>query len=227
MIERSNAAGLMPNTPKYQPLAIKFGLIPLVAGISCLLLWLPTRAEVLETIFVLVIMIGTGLVSFGLLFLMVFFFNESKQLQLSRRETWKRTLVALAVLLINFPAAVLCLWIATYYGSQLILIVENDTDHAIVAAEISGGGVRGFHGPLGAPGAPAEPAKWREAGTVLPAIAASESRTFVLMIAHEGSLHFDVDGEGESEPIVIEGYVMHGDGGKYTVTIHADGSASL
>lgn len=217
----------MSTTPKYQSLAIKLGLIPLVAGICCLLLWLFTRAEVFEVLGFLVILIGLGLFALGLVSLLFFFFVESKQLHIPKTETWKRSGLTLAILLANFPAAVGCMMIALHYSSQFVVVVVNESNQEIVAAEISGGGVRGFHGNLGQPGVTTDPSNRREDATVLPSIAAGESRTFLLYIETEGTLYFDVDGAGEAEALVVEGYVMRGHSGKRKVTIHEDGSASL
>jgi hypothetical protein len=80
--------------------ALFCGAAPLLAGLSILLLWIVTRAEILAAAGLWCILLGTGSVVLGIMLLILW----SQTLD-SGFSYWKRQVVAILLLLINFPAA--------------------------------------------------------------------------------------------------------------------------
>lgn len=91
------------------------GALPLIVGISTMLLFLVKPAVELMLVGMWTILIGTGLVSIGFVCALVYFFtNRLKDKELRSRVN-RQTGWAILLLLVNFPAAWACVVIAVKF----------------------------------------------------------------------------------------------------------------
>lgn len=111
------------NTSWLYRAALLCGIVPLAGGIGILLLWVATRIEVLEAAGLYWIALGTCIVVIGVLFLVVWSQQEGHKTEAPRG---KPGLVALSLLLVNFPAAAGVTFIASAIKYPLRTVTIED-----------------------------------------------------------------------------------------------------
>lgn len=102
--------------------ALFCGLEPLLLGVVIFVTWLVTRARWLEFAGLINMMIGSCLVWVGLICLGVYA-HKSRQQQL--RGYVRRCLLALGIMLVNYPVAITFILIAEHLISESTAQVEN------------------------------------------------------------------------------------------------------
>jgi hypothetical protein len=98
--------------PQLGRAAFWLGLIPLCVGIGITLLWIVTAWQALPICGLFTILGGVACFGVGVICLTVYFFANLGLKGDDRREVWRRTTATALLLLINFPAAWLCIQVA-------------------------------------------------------------------------------------------------------------------
>jgi hypothetical protein len=184
--------------------ALIFSLWPLVIGVSIFVLWLLTRWEILEILGAFTIY--GGIISVILAFVaLIGYIIAAVKAKAGLKKVALHAVIVLAAIIINFPAAMVCVLGVDYISSIYVLTIENRTTFAIQQVTISGGGFTWNIGPI-MPG---------------------DKGHIEFHIAFEGSLLFSAISNGNKIDGVLEGYVTSGlriqrtltimDGGKYLI----------
>jgi hypothetical protein len=169
----------------------------MAAGGATYLLWCSERWAWLETAGLFIIGGGLLAVSAGMFCLVCHFECLHEGPQCSRRRLWLQLTLTTALLLANFPAAVLIVRSAILISQRYTLRVRNESGRAIDNLAITS---TKLHNDLGA----------------VPA-GKSVSRHFYFQ--SDGSLDFTARQGNNTLGGQLEGYVTHGMGGVRTLTI--------
>lgn len=106
--------------PKLSRVAFWLGLIPLSVGIGITLLWVVTAWRVLPVCGLFTILGGVACFGVGVICLSVYFFANLGLRGEDRREVLGKSAALALLLLINFPAAYLCIQVAQVAHNVLV-----------------------------------------------------------------------------------------------------------
>ena len=193
------------SNPDHIRSAFVCGLVPLITGTSVFLLWVLTRWDWLYGAGMLTIIAGIFVFLFGVACLAASRFDSpSGEVGRSRRESLRR-IMALLILLINFPVAASIVVAVETIRTRYVVTIVNHGPERLDNVVVSGGGVEIEFGSV-APGATAE--RW-------------------FHIRTDGELVFHARRNGEEIQGSIEGYVTPGMGDDMRLTFAPDGSFTV
>lgn len=181
--------------------ALACGALPLAGGVLIFLLWLPTRWNRLELLGLLTILGGGFLFVVGTVSVVIY-------VNVARRETpsariGRNALLAAGLLCLNLPVAGAIVAAAYHLETRVTIDVVNDSDQALTALVLSGGGFR------------------LEAGNLPP----WERLRRHVWFGPEGGVEFEARQEGRTLR-ARDGYFSAGIGGHARVTVR-DGEARI
>ena len=110
--------------------AIAFAVAPSVVGVFILILWYFTRAGLLEDAGLFTIFAGLISILIASIYLIVSLLWEY-QIKTSSKVLYRRGLLCAAIIIVNFPAAYVCIAIATNLMNQHTLTIENNSASVI------------------------------------------------------------------------------------------------
>lgn len=182
--------------------ALFCGLEPLLVGTLIFIAWLISRARWLEYAGLVNIIAGTCLVWVGLVCLGVYF-HQARQQQVA--GYLKRSLLALALMVANYPVAITFILTAEYLLSQSTVVVHNQSELSVQAFRLQ------------------ERDIVYELGDIVPGQTVEHSFHF----QHEGSVDYSLMWDGQSHSGVMFGYVTSGLGVTAVMEIDASGMVSV
>jgi len=181
--------------------ALFCGAAPLVVGVSIFLTWVVFGWNQLMAAGMFTILGGTALVIAGAIFLTV----HVNQGRLTERFRWNRVYAAAALLLVNFPLAVVIAVMAVSIYTRYVVTVHNATSSEITSFILDAPGERIELGPI------------RSGGRARRLIA----------IKHDGQLTFEATDGRQVFQGTIEGYVTNNWGGHSHVKITDTGQVEI
>jgi hypothetical protein len=104
------------------------GMVPLLFGITIFLFWLATRAHILMIIGLLNITAGLIFFAIGLFAVVKYIFESKKN---NSKNYYLKAIIALLILIANFPAAIGIVGAVEHIRSQWTVIIENKSDFNI------------------------------------------------------------------------------------------------
>lgn len=125
----------------YYCTAIACAVIPLAAGSLVYWIWRYTRWQSLPQLGVMTIMCGLVFFLAGVIFLALFWVNESRSPSASRTKLARKTVLAAALLLVNFPAAAFYAWSAIDHMPETMVRIVNSSDQDLDSFALHGPGV--------------------------------------------------------------------------------------
>lgn len=120
--------------------AIVCGALPLVAGVSFFLLWIYTRQRWLMAAGGYTMLVGPVLFAFGLVSLLFYWLRAPRNTPNEREQRARESLVALGLLLANFPAAAIIVAAFFVIFDRYVVLVKNESDRPLIQVRIVGAG---------------------------------------------------------------------------------------
>ena len=187
--------------------ALLCGLAPLLIGTTIFLVWLVTRWPVFEAAGFITILCGVPSVIVGFVLLAASVFTQSsspgaRQGSANRRRALIRYVAAIAILLINFPAAAFIVSTVSEIMTRYVLTVANDGPRPLEDTIVSGGGITARFGTIGR----------------------GAEVTRVFNIQRDGELILRTKRGDNDIELTIDGYVTNGIGGNMVVVAKSDGT---
>jgi hypothetical protein len=183
-------------------LAMASGLAPLIAGVGIFAAWLVTRADWFMGAGIYNLMAGLVLFFCGLVFLLVYGLGERKS---GNSFPKKQTLIALAILLLNFPTAAVVIYAVKYIVSTSSVTVLNMSSF-VVTDMVLNAGLRSHP---------------------FPPIASDQEVTESFRFKYEGAIVYKLSVDGSVKSGIIFGYVSDGMGESATLVIKSDGTIQI
>jgi hypothetical protein len=178
------------------------GFVPLCTGILIFLCWLVTRAHWLEIAGAVTLYAGFAVFFIGVICLAVYFFKARKN---GVAGYWKKCILALAVLLVNFPVAATIIGTVRYVTSISTVIIENQSSIKVEDFLLS------------------EQGHVYDIGSVLPNGKLEKKFHF----KSEGSVHYSFTRGGAKYEGVMFGYVTGGMGNTSIMVITESGKVKV
>ena len=200
MLRSGSSAARPPLTAGPYRLAVLCGVVPLLAGAAIFTAWTLTGWRWLMLAGLVTIGIGTVVFLVGCLAL--YSAHRRARDAGAMQGLTRRTLLAAALLVSNFPAAAGLSWAAVALETRLVVVVRNDAVVPLEGGRLHGGG----------------------ADVRLPALAPGASVERWLWFDTDGQLELDASLGGQHVHGVVAGYVTGGLGGRLVVTVRADGT---
>ena len=185
--------------------AIVLGATPLVVATSIFVAWVVTRWRVLPIAGIFTIYAGPVSVGLGLLCLAIYTIQGYRLREHSPRHLLRQSLVTLALLLLNFPAAAGFTYAAILIETRYVVTVSNFSSSQVESFLVEGGGVHVELGPI-RPG---------------------QSRSRGFYVQHDDQLVFRGSRSGVAFSGTIDGYVTNNLGGHKHVIVSSDGAISV
>lgn len=183
-------------------ISIVCGVTPLLVGTSVFVLWLITQWTILEEIGIFTIIGGIVLFSIGAIALVLHTLGRNKTSEV-RSSLCRENTRAAGILLLNFPVALLIVFLVSHIQSYYTIIVKNDSSYQIDNFVINSTG-----------------------NIILVGIIPSRQSVKKKFKVGEGRITFKASINGKVFEDTIEGYVS-GSGDKKVVTIRQDQSYSI
>ncbi len=190
------------NMNRWYRISLICGLVPLCTGIFIFLAWLPTRSDWLEIAGIVNLYIGLALFFIGVICLSIYFYTARKK---SVVGYWKKSIIALAILLANIPVATAIISTVIYMESAITVTIENQSSTIIEEISIS------EHGHI------------YEFGSVLP----NERLEKKFHFQSEGSVHYSFKRNGSKFEGIFIGYVSGGFGADVKMLITKSGAVKI
>jgi len=183
-------------------IAIFCGITPLLVGTTIFVLWLTTRWSKLEGFGIFTIFGGIVLFAIGVISLVIHTVGQNK-IHEGRSKLIIENTKAAGLLLLNFPVALLIIYLVSYFQSFYILTIRNNTSYSVNNFVLSSTGNNISIGSI--PSNQAVTTKFR---------------------VGEGSITFKTSINGKALEGTIDGYVS-GSGDKKIVTFLQDQSFTV
>jgi len=123
-----NATLYFKSVNRWYQISLICGLAPLCIGVFIFLAWLASGAYWLEWTGMVNLYAGLVLFCIGLISLAVYFYKARRN---AIRGYWKKSIVALLILLANFPVAAVIISAALYVASVSTVIIKNQSSSKI------------------------------------------------------------------------------------------------
>lgn len=186
----------------YHKMSLACGLVPMLCGVLIFTGWLITRADWLVIAGLANISGGFLLFLCGLLFIGAFIRSEHK---VGNGFPLNKSLIALGILLFNFPLAAMALYAAEYLMGTSTLSIKNDSPYAITDVFL----------------------KERDLTYRFPNIPSNEEATQTFHFKYEGSVEFGLTLNGNEKHGILFGYVTGGMGANATMIIDKKGNIEI
>lgn len=198
--------GATPRMEALHRVATACAKIPMLTGVSIILLWLILRQEGLTLLGAMIILVGLALLPIGLLALAGYYWMGTKQSDVPAQQLRSSTLKGVGLLLSNFLVAGAIIAAVLAIACRYTVVVHNDSPRALDHVRVHGAGVDLMLGTI-QPGATVE-------------------RT--VCIRQDGEIIFEAASGSMSHSRVLSGYVnkLHGER-QGTVRVDSRGDISV
>jgi hypothetical protein len=175
------------------------GGAPLVLGTTVFVTWLATGWGWWERAWLWTILAGLGFFVAGVI-------GVVRHFRQAPNSSWKHPVLAMALLLLNFPIGALYVWMVIDIAQRYTLTVQNHSRETIDSLVVTGGGIQ-----------PVE----------LGPIPTGTERQKRLHFTQDGKVEFRARQGAQEHRGMLEGSAGPGSGGQRTVRVSADGTWEL
>lgn len=119
--------------------ALWCGTIPLIAGALTVLAWQFYDSDFLIAIGFLIIMVGLFLFLVGMFAVWDYQKRARQESEVPHKSIWRNTLLTSGLLLFNFPAALLCIFLTLSTPSHYVVVITNESAQTLSRIELVSG----------------------------------------------------------------------------------------